>query len=366
MTKLIVLVHGLGANANEFWGATPVALETEPSIIRNGYKVYFWGYQTKLGPIGPLEKIPFFSRQTETLEELGEHLWSRLRQWFQDQNYEEVKLIGHSMGGLVVASAVGYGLHENEPRDHKLIKALQGIAFVATPLGGANLADKAEPIFKVFGRNVHIDDLRQGSVSRKKLVTRFINTALRGGYNINLKIFRAANDSVVNSAELIEPLAKELYELDVLSGGHSECIKNLEANDENLKLLVSWITAEAQLSSEERLTQDSEMIAEGATIIGLTAEVMQKLVNLLEPHMRNERQRRSLLLLSVGDLSVLRDLDWSGSANTFIPEVIDRLADFGNLPFGGPALRVLLEYVRSKYGPHRQREINALLAQIYG
>lgn len=31
------------------------------------------------------------------------------------------------------------------------------------------------------------------------------------------------------------------YELDVLSGGHSECIKNLEAGHKNLSKLINWI-----------------------------------------------------------------------------------------------------------------------------
>ncbi|NJL39672.1 MAG: hypothetical protein HC833_13385 [Leptolyngbyaceae cyanobacterium RM1_406_9] len=109
----------------------------------------------------------------------------------------------------------------------------------------------------------------------------------------------------------------------------------------------------------------SSVEAEANQAMRLTPEILQELVELLEPHMRNERQRRVCLRLAVGDLPVLHDLEWSGAAATFIPDMVDRLVDYGEISPGKPALWALLEYVRSKYGPQKQRNIDILWARIY-
>ncbi|MGI9622692.1 MAG: esterase/lipase family protein [Acidimicrobiales bacterium] len=249
MATLAVFVHGLGADESDFWGSTPGALRG-CDLVRPDTVIKFWGYETThkprpmqrlLGPIGA-------GSPHQSIDRLGEHLWSRLRQWWKDGRYDEIRLLGHSMGGLVVASAVGRGLQERRVDDESLIEALSGVAFVATPLGGARLADRAGPLFELFGRNIHVADLAQGSQSRAELVDRFIDKALRPGH-LSLTIFRASNDQVVDDYEVDEPLRsralrrQELlnYKQEVLTGNHSGCVVDLTADDDDLRTLARWV-----------------------------------------------------------------------------------------------------------------------------
>lgn len=243
VTKLLVLVHGIGADETIFWGSTPMALKTDPDISAS-YDVKFWGYPTSRGPILPWSRL----KQTlgvgpslQSLEQLGQHLWSELREW-NSRKYGHIKLFGHSMGGLVIASAVGYGIARKEQRDSELIAALRSIAFVATPLGGAKLTQIYEPIFRAFGENVQVEDLKENSAKRKEIVTRFINVALISN-RLPLTVFRATDDSVVKPSELTAPLCNTDVRVreDTLSGEHSKCIQNLEVGQQNLRKIVTWV-----------------------------------------------------------------------------------------------------------------------------
>lgn len=243
MASLVVFVHGLGANEHAFWGTTPGSIRGS-DLLREQTEVKFWGYETTsrprplqrfLGPVGAGAPL-------ETIDSLGEHLWSKLRLWFRDGDYDSVRLLGHSMGGLVVAAALGRGVEESRSHDQAMIEAITGVAFVATPLGGASLANRTGALFELFGRNVHVEDLMPGSVSRRHLVNRFIDRALRD-VSIPLTIFRASNDQVVAESEVDEPLVTRpdvSFKKDVLTGNHSGCVQNLEPESENLRMLARW------------------------------------------------------------------------------------------------------------------------------
>ncbi|MDH4118760.1 MAG: hypothetical protein OEX04_10305 [Acidimicrobiia bacterium] len=253
MSILAVLVHGLGANAHDFWGSTPEAL-CDSDALRPDVEIKFWGYETTARP-RPVHRVlrPLgMGSPLESVDSLGEHLLSRLRGWYRDGHYDEVKLLGHSMGGLVVAAAVGRALEENRSADQGLIDTLSAVAFVATPLGGAKLAGRASPLFGLFGRNVHRDDLDPGSKSRARVVNRFIGQAVRSG-RVPLTIFRASNDQVVEPDELDEPFAGDTtlsYRREVLSGTHSGCVQNLAPGSDDLRALVRWVNGD-RLSADD-------------------------------------------------------------------------------------------------------------------
>ena len=253
MSSLVVFVHGLGANESEFWGKTPNTLKG-CDHLSSRIDVRFWGYETtKRIRLHQRVLARFGAGKTlESVSSLGEHLWSKLRLWHQENEYHDIRLLGHSMGGLVVAAALGYGIKRNSPNDQDLIRALDAVAFVATPLGGASLADKAGPLFELFGDNVHVEDLAQGSKSREKLVSRFISEAVQRN-RVSLTIFRASNDQVVNENEVDEPLINSEganYRKDVLVGNHSGCVQDLGADSDNLKMLVNWANGDPLTSAD--------------------------------------------------------------------------------------------------------------------
>lgn len=257
--NLVIFVHGLGAN-NQFWGNTITALKTDPQT--NNIDIKFWGYQTQLMPIPVWQRFPGIGQKKQTFKQLGGYLWSEIRSMVRGKDYNNIKILGHSMGGLVVASAVVYGLSSKNTDDKQLSQLIKGIAFVATPLGGAKLADRTELIFKIFGDNLQVNELKKDSPSRRAIVVSFVNQALKIKC-LPLQIFRASDDSVVAENELIPDIFSDIIDnnnickIDVLTGGHGECIKNLgDTYKDNLKKLITWITDDINKSISENLPEN--------------------------------------------------------------------------------------------------------------
>lgn len=252
MTKLVVLVHGLGADAETFWGSTREALTSHPDL--ENYDIKFWRYRTIKRPIPFWQKIPGLGWRYENIKQLGEHLWSDLDYWYGKGQYSEIKLLGHSMGGLVVVAAIGYSSIHNRDNsnDYSLMRALQGIALVGSPLKGARLADLLAFIYS-FGENSQVETLRSKSNTRQQIINDFVslnNTDNR--YKIPVQIFRAANDSVVQDEELVASLLQSSDGVHVLKGGHSDCIQDLGDSSVslekrfNLDKLIDWMRTEVQ------------------------------------------------------------------------------------------------------------------------
>jgi hypothetical protein len=67
--------------------------------------------------------------------------------------------------------------------------------------------------------------------------------------------------------------------------------------------------------------------------------------------MEVEKDRHSILVSALGnDTPVLQRITWSGAVATFIPDMVCKLADYGEIAPGRQALWALLEYVRSQAG----------------
>ncbi|EDX73137.1 NACHT domain family [Coleofasciculus chthonoplastes PCC 7420] len=99
--------------------------------------------------------------------------------------------------------------------------------------------------------------------------------------------------------------------------------------------------------------------------VKLDPNTINELVELLQPFMEDERSRRSILILALGnDASVLQRITWNGTVTTFIPEMVEKLADYGEIAPGKPALWALLECVRSHSGIDRQQRIDKLRPRI--
>jgi hypothetical protein len=99
--------------------------------------------------------------------------------------------------------------------------------------------------------------------------------------------------------------------------------------------------------------------------VKLDANTINELVELLKPLMEDERSRHSWLILALGnDASVLQRITWSGAVATFIPDMVCKLADYGEIAPGKQALWALLECVRSHSGIDSQQRIDKLRPRI--
>lgn len=97
----------------------------------------------------------------------------------------------------------------------------------------------------------------------------------------------------------------------------------------------------------------------------LEPHTINELVKLLRPFLENERNRRSFLVLALGnDEPVLQHISWGGAVAIFIPDMVCKLADYGEVAPGKQALWALLEYVRSQVGVDVQQRIDKLIRQL--
>lgn len=96
-------------------------------------------------------------------------------------------------------------------------------------------------------------------------------------------------------------------------------------------------------------------------MVHLDSETLKELVELLKPFMEDQEDRRTLLVMALGnEAPVLKRIKWSANVETFTLDTVRKLADYGEVSPGKQALLVLLEYVRSEVGTDRQARIDRL------
>jgi len=150
---LLVLVHGLGSS-NAFWGPAINLLQEKASSSEHRLLIRPWQYLTNKRPKlrgGNLYRFTFGKPLEQNLEQLGQHLWDDLEQ--QCQTYDRIRIFAHSMGGLVVASALG--LNSSKYYDSPLYAKLESIAFCASPLAGTRRARQVHALFIIWTQRTH-------------------------------------------------------------------------------------------------------------------------------------------------------------------------------------------------------------------
>jgi pimeloyl-ACP methyl ester carboxylesterase len=102
--KLIVFVHGFNSSSKTAWGKFPSLLLGDDEL--KDFNIVLYGYRTKS------------CVETDSIREEGNLLASFLHDTIRGnhQKYQQVVLVGHSMGGLVIMRAL---LTLN--RDHPLV-----------------------------------------------------------------------------------------------------------------------------------------------------------------------------------------------------------------------------------------------------
>jgi nucleoside phosphorylase len=89
------------------------------------------------------------------------------------------------------------------------------------------------------------------------------------------------------------------------------------------------------------------------------------LLDLLRPYLQDEIERKAYVLRTFGtNISDRLNLTWKQPTNTFIPELVKKLLDFGEISPGQPALCAFLEVIREDVGLDIQVRIDELLQQI--
>jgi hypothetical protein len=92
----------------------------------------------------------------------------------------------------------------------------------------------------------------------------------------------------------------------------------------------------------------------------LDRNTLSELVALLSPLLEDEQGRRALLRQALPSSPVLKRINFAGPTEPFTVNMLNTLADFGEVEPGTPALWVLLEAARPQLGADKQPRIDAL------
>ncbi len=144
--NLVVFVHGFTGNYLSTWGNFPELLAGDPRLLH--FDFLFWGYASNF--IIPKEDFitdnirqlftQFLSkhRTNQHIEVLAQGLQTELK--YLDE-YENITLIGHSLGGLVIRSYVIQNLKENRAENIERTNKINQIILFGTPNEGLKIAN---------------------------------------------------------------------------------------------------------------------------------------------------------------------------------------------------------------------------------
>ena len=239
---IVIFIHGLGADDSKWWGSTVSSLTNNPSIS-NEYDIRFFSYKTdKIKTILNTAKNQIGLGEIQaSLENLGNQLSDYIRN--NCTTHKQIKLFGHSMGGLVISAS----LPLLETHANNLYQKISSVAFAGTPLGGSSVAS----ILKIFMGLIVGTQTKSLSLNSKELqsiVAPLPNylTLQQGKEKIHLQFFYIGEDEVVSKDterygpyyELVNTLKPDII---TLQGKHSPSVQNLISSQENYMNILRWI-----------------------------------------------------------------------------------------------------------------------------
>lgn len=195
--RLLVFVHGF-CSSRDTWATMRARLDEDPAIGAE-YDIAYFEYETAIAAAPVVGALP-------TLEEAGESLAAWLTTSLFDgtgTRYIDATLVGHSMGGLIVQSAILDML-----RPDGALRTLQHIRqaiLFATPNFGSGLGSTARRVLSVLARNDQEQALRTFSPEavriHEEIRDRVIFATQRGRdeYPLPVYCFSGRTDGVVTA-----------------------------------------------------------------------------------------------------------------------------------------------------------------------
>lgn len=116
-TNIVVFVHGFTGNYKDTWGDFPLILKNDDDLKH--YDIMSWGYPTNIFGKNP------------NIEKIGNYLGSELSTL--SDRYNNIFLVGHSMGGLVIRSFIISNLEKGQS---SALENINGIVLFGTPNEG--------------------------------------------------------------------------------------------------------------------------------------------------------------------------------------------------------------------------------------
>jgi pimeloyl-ACP methyl ester carboxylesterase len=148
----VVFVHGLGGGSHSTWMGDDTAQGFWPSWIGADFAntgVWTLGYRADVSA-WTSESMPIADRGTAILETLAN----------EGIGERAVVFITHSMGGILAKQILRHATSFGVKRWESIARQTRGIAFIATPHAGADLAGFAELARLVLRTNEQVGELR--------------------------------------------------------------------------------------------------------------------------------------------------------------------------------------------------------------
>jgi pimeloyl-ACP methyl ester carboxylesterase len=229
--KAIIFVHGLGGS-DKTWGCFDELLDSDPGVDWDSF--HFEYPSAKFG----LRLFPTQSHY-QPIEVLAQALKSQIDNRFEQ--YEEIALVGHSLGGLVIRQ---YLL--NEKIAGRLTK-VNKIILYATPSTGAALAEVGRSL-SFFGENGHTRQLCKKSDFLNLLNRNWASSGIES--DLDITIIVGGDDRIV-SPESVEAgfRTQDREPLFILEAGHIDIAKPKTIDDDR------YIFLKNALKKKLRLTQ---------------------------------------------------------------------------------------------------------------
>jgi len=268
--KVIALLHGIGAHdPQDYWQAFLAVLSSDPAL--QDFGIFVWKYPTHVGPGRWNDLVSIVAKKTlrETaprIKRLGAVWDSTYRTQFRE--YQDVFLICHSMGGLVVKSWI---IDLLEGGQSERLKALRHIAFYATPHNGA-------PVTTLADWNKQLKDMQLDSPFIEDLGNRWHEHVVawkdsvpgpedrRYNRYIPQQVIAGLADRVVPSpSATIRGIS-----LTTVPGDHSEVIQPLNVADTRYQVwrdaLDAFVSAEAASKQSTQETSRDENLPNSSTV----------------------------------------------------------------------------------------------------
>jgi pimeloyl-ACP methyl ester carboxylesterase len=245
--KLIVFVHGFNSSSKTAWGKFPSLLLGDDEL--KDFNIVLYGYRTKS------------CVETDSIREEGNLLASFLHDTIRGnhQKYQQVVLVGHSMGGLVIMRAL---LTLN--RDHPLV--LDEHDFRVATFGTLYLGVENTGLLPPFCRNKQTEGLALFNTDLHETIrdwTQGFNQGREGRRitpSVPFYTFYGKGDKFVSPASACGYNAKNC---EVVDGDHTAIVKP-ETRKHLAYSKLKWISLEVNQQPQiAQIRYKSEIVIQG-------------------------------------------------------------------------------------------------------
>ena len=276
--NLVVFIHGFTGNYLSTWGALPDLLTSDPRLLH--YDFLFWGYSSNY--IFPKEDFiidnirqlftQFLSKHktNQQVEVLAQGLQTELK--YLDE-YDNITLVGHSLGGLVIRSYIIQNLKESKKENLERINKIDQIILFGTPNEGLSVANNKllgalnNQVYDIGSYNEFINTLREEWV---ELV--FKNKDLKFS-----SLMVAGEDDYFVPYEQVTKYFRDSREL--TKGDHLNMVKPDSLNHISYKIIANNLLRISQKSILElQETVPSRMSSKSSEELRELVQKVQKLI----------------------------------------------------------------------------------------